>query len=351
MTDLRQTIETVASFTLKEAFSHSAEEAENSVEARWWQRWDWNMGVAFYGLHEAWTVLEDDNLLARMKTWLDARIEAGPIKACVNTAAPLSTALFLSRHFADSRYEEIFEQFDRYFLHEIGRTKQGLYHHVTLRTDNPGQVWVDTCFMALLYLQRRAQLTGNKILLLEARNQLYLHLQQLRHSKTGLFYHGWDDLLGKNVGVLWGRGNAWAFISAVEILNSDDDFAERERLKTFVERQAKTLERLQTLQGFWRTVLDDRQSYGETSATAGFSYAFLKVSRLGILPTEYREVGVRALDALFSQLGTDGQVLGASAGTQAKENALEYNKIPFAITPYSQGLALMALAEAGKKKG
>jgi unsaturated rhamnogalacturonyl hydrolase len=54
----------------------------------------------------------------------------------------------------------------------------------------------------------------------------------------------------------------------------------------------------------------------------------------------------KAIQALVAKIDDEGNVLGGSSGTAIKENVAEYNAVPLAVTPFTQGLALMALCAA-----
>ncbi len=66
--------------------------------------------------------------------------------------------------------------------------------------------------------------------------------------------------------------------------------------------QIKALSKLQHEDGMWHTVLDDSDSYKETSATAAFGYGILKGIRYGYLDDSYRHIGMKAFASVLHQL-------------------------------------------------
>ncbi len=54
----------------------------------------------------------------------------------------------------------------------------------------------------------------------------------------------------------------------------------------------------------------------------------------------------RATKAVLDNVDEEGNVLRGSSGTPIKRNVAEYGQVPYAITPFTQGLALMALCES-----
>jgi unsaturated rhamnogalacturonyl hydrolase len=339
-------IEKIAQRTLNLSFQYTqADVAAKVPEAHRWFNWDWSIGVAFYGLGRVAAVLEP-NYLVEIKKWVDARLQTAddlPVP-CVNTTALLLTVLQLHKTFGDEKYEALCQKYDAYFLEQAERTPGGTLAHTVVGKIYPGEVWADTLFMGVLYLQQRGLLLDDQELLAEAMRQFELHLSCLFDRKSGLFYHGWDDLNKKPLGVKWGRGNAWVLVSFVE-------FAGRcplvwaEWLEV-MHRHIATLVSLQTVDGFWRTVLDEPETYPETSATAGIAYALIKGINLGLFDSKYLPVARKALDALVTKIDAEGNVLGGSSGTAIKANPLEYNQVPCRVTPFTQGLALLALTES-----
>ena len=126
----------------------------------------------------------------------------------------------------------------------------------------------------------------------EAKRQFLLHIQYLQDTKTGLWFHGWkfDEDAEGGVGhnfacARWARGNSWVTIvlpEFIELLNLQPNDAFRQYLESVLEQQVSALARLQGQNGLWRTLLDveeDKGSYYESSATAGFAYGILKAVR------------------------------------------------------------------------
>jgi unsaturated rhamnogalacturonyl hydrolase len=117
-----------------------------------------------------------------------------------------------------------------------------------------------------------------------------LHIQYLMDTVTGLWFHGWEFTpekvtVGHNFAkALWARGNCWITISIplfIELLAEDAKkhgrtFNEQDPLRRFLvstfKKQVDALLRVQEREsGMWNTLLVDRESYVETSATAGFA--------------------------------------------------------------------------------
>lgn len=122
----------------------------------------------------------------------------------------------------------------------------------------------------------------------------------------------------------------------------------REYLLDTLRSQACALTKLQHESGLWHTVLDDPTSYVESSATAAFGYGMLKGVRCGYLDAVYKESGIRALNAVLSQIDDKGIVHQVSYGTPVGGDAQFYKDIPISPMTYGQSMALLILIEALK---
>jgi unsaturated rhamnogalacturonyl hydrolase len=347
MTSIEETIARIAQRTLTLAFDRAKTDDEISKpKGQRWHQWDWSIGVGFYGVGKAYDLNHDDAYIMKLKEWVDSRIDGGIPAICVNTNAPLTTVLRLQQRCPEERYESVCRVFDDYLLNTAPRVPCGALAHETIECRNSGQIWTDTLFMSIVYAVQRSLLLNDGKYLQEALRQLILHVQNLYDASSGLFYHGWNDTEKRPLGARWGRGNAWVIVSAMEILELVPfDFLGKQDLLDQLDHQLATLEQLQDADGYWRTVLDHPETYPESSVTAGVAYGVLKGMRLGLVPRGYGPMAQRAIQALLNNVDGDGNVLRGSSGTPIKQDVAEYAQIPYAITPFTQGLALMALCE------
>ncbi|MDF2723829.1 MAG: glycoside hydrolase family protein, partial [Paenibacillus sp.] len=117
-------------------------------------------------------------------------------------------------------------------------------------------------------------------------------------------------------------------------------------LLTTLERQIEQLAKLQSESGLWHTLLDDPDSYEETSATAGLAYSILKAIRKGYVVDEYWQVGMKAVHGILRMIDGEGMVQGVSYGTRMGQSLDFYKSIPQCPMPYGQSMALLMLVEA-----
>jgi unsaturated rhamnogalacturonyl hydrolase len=195
------------------------------------------------------------------------------------------------------------------------------------------QLWVDTLYMACPLLVAFGYHD-------DAANQIVQFARRLQEEKTGLFYHMRDWQTGERTPDLWGRGNGWVLMSLADTLEGRDS----KPLRDIAVRMARGLEATQDRDGLWHTVLDDPESYPESSATMMICYGLLKLVRLGVLPRRYRAPAHKAWQVVSERYVKDGVVVGVSAGT-GPGNRGYYKSLPRGSQTWGTGAYLMAASE------
>jgi unsaturated rhamnogalacturonyl hydrolase len=310
-----------------------------------WRRWDWPIGVAFYGVGQAADVLNDEGAILRMKQWIDLKINTIE-KVCVNSNAPAATLIRLHERFPNPDYERVMGIFDRYLMDGSSKVESGALEHTVIDRVYAKQVWADTIFMSLLYLAKRGVAEGNETYLQELYRQLEVHNECLFDPVEKLYYHGWNDEEKRHIGVHWGRGNAWMTAGVVEILSlTPEHYPERSSVIHILNRQLEALEKHQDDSGLWHTVINHKETYLESSVSAGVAFGVLKGIRLGYVDRSYEAMAVRALQAVVNLVDSDGNATRGSSGTPVKKDAINYNNVPYEVTPFTHGLFLLALSE------
>ncbi|MFI2856186.1 glycoside hydrolase family 88 protein [Paenibacillus sp. JSM ZJ436] len=334
-------IDQMVKVTLHQSLHYSLQE-----EQSWrWDSWSWNMGVAFYGIYQAFARNENYEYVRAMKEWVYHNLDNIP-NLSVNTNAMMLPILLMQK-VTDLSPEvtALFQTYDEYVLNDAPRISSGAIAHTTEHKSHSDQVWADTLFMSVIYLVTRGKLLGNSVYIDSGLHQLLLHMNHLRDVRDGLYFHGWSDQQKRHLGVKWGRGNAWIAVSAIELLELASDHPLRDTIIKMLEQQLTSLSSLECPEGGWRTVLDHPDTYAEASVTAGIAYAVMKGIRLGFVDEKHSQMAIRAVKRLQGWIDEEGYVLNGSGGTPILESWQEYQDRECYVTPFTQGLALLALCE------
>lgn len=179
--------------------------------------------------------------------------------------------------------------------------------------------WVDDMYMVgSLQIQAYKSLKDT-VYLNRAARQLVVYCDRLQRE-NGLFFHRNDAPF------FWGRGNGWAAASMTEVLiNLPAESKYYPELITAYRKMMKTLLNFQGEDGMWHQLLDDPQSYPESSCTGMFIYALATGVEKGWLPAgEYLDKTVKGWKALAGYVNERGEVRNVCVGTNAKNSKKHY---------------------------
>ena len=237
-----------------------------------------------------------------------------------------------------------------HYLAQTPRGATGLHY---FRPDVPQfrtTILVDSLYHVPPFVAACAQLFADRSLYREAFTIWQDHARVLSVPGKPLLFHNYDHGSGRRRGYGWGRGNGWALLGLldlIEILPADEPVR-----KTAIEQfsdLSDSILKLQDDSGFWRTLLDDREAYLETSTAGFFGAAFTKGVRLGLLGRPHHEAADRAWSALLSRIDDEGGAFGTSAATWAanapSEDLALYRGAPTEVNVWGQGAAMRFASE------
>lgn len=309
--------------------------------------WEWPQGVAVYAMYKLYKATGNKQTLEDMRAWYARHLAKGLPSKNVNTMAPMLGMTLLYKETGDETYRPIIEEWSQWVMTQMPRTQEGGLQHITSDDMNEQQLWDDTLYMTCLFLYQAGDALGREDMKQEAEYQFLLHIKYLHSPKTGLWYHGYCFQGRHHFGqAYWGRGNSWFTACAVDFAEWIPDGPVRRLILNTWQEQCKALLSVQDQEsGLWHTLLDQPDSYLETSASAAIAYGLLKGSRLGLLDEDCRAAGEKALQGVIAQVAEDGTVQGVSYGTPMGWTQDFYRTIPIQPTAYGQGLTFLMLTE------
>lgn len=309
--------------------------------------WDWPCGVAYYGIADAYEKTGNKEYLELLKDRVDELIDLGlPSVWTVNACAMGHCLITLYKATGEQRYWDIVMSKIAYIRNDALRFGDNvLQHTVSANNDFPEQCWADTLFMAAFFLLRVGVELKDEDLIEDALNQYYWHIKYLQDPNTGFYYHGYNNINKDHMsGFYWGRANAWAAFTMSQvggILPQCYLYPKYMDVAGSLNEQLAALKLVQTEDGLWRTILDDKGSYEEISASAGIAAAM--VTRGNPLHSKYINKSIKGLLANVSE---DGRVLNVSGGTAVMNDRDGYRNISRDwIQGWGQGLALAFFAQ------
>jgi len=319
------------------------------IDTKGWAGWEWTHGIGLYGMYHYYQQTGDRQTLQIIDDWFAARLaEPLPTKN-VNTMCPFLTLAYRYEETRNPAWLPVLERWAEWVMHEMPRTRHGGIQHVVYNNENHQQLWDDTLMMSVLPLAKIGKLLGRDDYVEEATFQFLTHVQYLMDRETGLWFHGWSFVGNHNFArARWARGNSWLTIvipDFLELMAWPEQHATRRFLLQVLEAQVSALQALQHESGLWHTLLDDRDSYLEASASAGFAYGVLKAVRKRYLPPTFLPMAEKALHGVTAQINAEGELMQVSFGTAMGNDLDYYRQVPLTSMPYGQAMALLALTE------
>ncbi|MGP9421307.1 beta-galactosidase BglB [Ewingella sp. AOP9-I1-14] len=319
------------------------------IDTKGWAGWEWTHGIGLYGIYKYYQQTGDDQMRAIIDDWFTARLAEGTPTKNVNTVCPFLTLAYRYEETRNPAWKPYLERWAEWVMHEMPRTEKCGIQHIVYNNENSQQMWDDTLMMSVMPLAKIGKLLGRPEFIEEATYQFLLHIQYLMDRQTGLWFHGWTfDGQHNFAQARWARGNSWITVAIpefIELLDLPEGNATRRYLLQVLESQIAALAACQDESGLWHTLLDDPNSYLESSAAAGFAYGILKAVRKRYIDSSYAPVAEKAVRGVIKQINPAGELTGVSFGTAMGSDLDYYRQIPITSMPYGQAMAVLCLSE------
>jgi len=259
----------------------------------------------WYGSLSTAKLLKDSDLQSRLVTKFDRFLTA-------EGAKNISPAEHVDYHVIGIVPLEIFMQTkDKKYL-DLGR---GFADRQWEKTTEDGitaeaRYWIDDMYMITAIQTQAYRATGDRKYLERAAKTMVAYLDKLQQP-NGLFYHAPDAQF------YWGRGNGWQAAGMTELLLSlPKDHPLRPRIVKGYNLMMQSLLKYQSNDGLWRQLIDNPDSWEETSGTGMFTFAFVTGVKKGWLPKKiYGPAARNAWLGLVKHIDSNGNVTDVCIGT------------------------------------
>ena len=312
------------------------------------QSTDWGQSLAMYGLLRGLQVNDNPKVREYLRRWLAFHLAEG---------VPIN--YFCGSWSFGLLYPEVVREFPEFQL-QLRDTALRIYEFICNKALRNGEgillhnidlpnIYIDTVYYSAVVLSK----IGPAIEVPwedEAVKQIVLHLERLQNGEKPFFIHCEENNGGVRSEGSWARGNGWVMMTLAEILPLLDKKSSRYKdLYAIFEKLGGAIVGLQTGNGLWRTILDDRSSYEEVSASAMFIYSFAKAHNEDIIRHHGpMKLVTRGAAALAKAVDANGRVTGVSEGTWP--GTVEYYKsLSTGEWWWGTGAFLLAMAELAKQ--
>lgn len=181
------------------------------------------------------------------------------------------------------------------------------------------RLWIDDMFMITAVQAQAFRATGDRKYIDRAAREMVMYLDSLQRD-NGLFYHAPD------VPFFWGRGDGWMAAGTAELLRSvPADNPDRPRIMEGYQKMMASLLKYQDEKGMWHQLIDDPESWPETSCTGMFAFAMITGVQNGWLdPKTYGAAARKAWLGLISYIDENGDIREVCQGTNKKNDRQYY---------------------------
>ncbi len=223
------------------------------------------------------------------------------------------------------------------------RTLEGGFWHKLIYQH---QMWLDGIYMASPFMAQYGATFDKPQWIDEAVKQIRICHKHTIDTKTGLYYHAWDESKSQQWANpetghspnFWGRSIGWWFMALVDVLDYiPADHEGRADIISYIQGLAAALPNYQDKDGLWYQVVDqaDREgNFPEASVTTQCMYAYAKAINKGYIDKKYREVAEKAFNGIKNKLlkeNPDGTLtltrccqVGGLGGNPYRDGSFEY---------------------------
>lgn len=344
--------------------------AADLLLAHRWKVWFWGDSIGLEGLLDASELTGDRQYLAFVHGLFKGWLAREQYRSEFDYTAP---GVALLRAYEESRDPALLDAAIRHadYLAAFRKTHKGAYvryenaafelppelpadHpeiHLAQRSNGQVQsggpcVFVDSVHFDGPFFAKLYKVTGQDRYWRLALDNILPQVDLLYDHADHLFHHFWIESAGARNGIAWGRGNGWGLLGVVETLEHlpPDGLAGScliDVLRAIAERMAA----LQDPEGGWHTVLNDCDSYIETSISAFAVDVLTRAVQRGWLEAEiYCPVIESAMSFLVRHVRADGLLEGVSYETFPSTRIEHYRSMPRGgMLPWGQGPLLAAI--------
>lgn len=296
--------------------------------------WTYPLGVVMYGLLETAKTLDakwisdyaTTHILASTKihkyaAWDKETYGAANINGLVvsldmlDFCGSFGNAIILGSEFTEDNESmlSIAHYIADYIQNKQERLENGMFFRIRPGTIHDNTIWADDLYMSVPFLCRYYKLTGDRTFLEDAVNQFLCFKEYLYMPDKKLMAHVYSLPHNTNTAMPWGRGNGWTLFSFSELLAVlPEEHEKREELLSFFKELCEGILSHQDEYGMWHQLVDDPDSYRETSCTAMFTCAFSRGVRNGWLDKEeFADSALRGWEGLCNHaVDSKGNVYG-----------------------------------------
>lgn len=208
-------------------------------------------------------------------------------------------------------------------------------------------IWADDAFMAISFLARMGQFTGDDRYFDDAANQVLNYTRYLWCPEKNIYYHCYHTDNKEHGVAHWSRANGWIFMAQADLLSRmPKEHPMRQAVIENFRQQASGVARYQGKDGLWHQLLDKEDSYEEITGTAMFVFGMARGVKEGWLHPDFINVAEQGMRGMMKKITDKGDVTAICVGTGIMPSlSFYYNRPTQTNDPMGEGPVLRALVE------
>ncbi len=208
-------------------------------------------------------------------------------------------------------------------------------------------IWADDAYMAISFLARMGQLTGDRRYFTDAAKQILNYTKYLWFPNKQLYIHCYHTDIKQHGVAHWSRANGWVFMAQVDLLTAmPKNHPLRKKVIENFQMQATGILKYQGKNGLWHQILDREDSYEEITGTAMFVLGLARGVKEGWLHPDFIYAAHMGLRGMLRQITPEGDVTNICVGTGIMPSMhYYYNRPTQTNDPMGEGPVLRALIE------
>ena len=348
------------------ASSYLSRMADSFIRHGVGKKFGYGEATIYQGYEAAYAATSNETLTSWYRSQIDENVvlENGTIRGWKHDFYSLDNyrigncILWWHNRTGDEKYRSAAQIIHDQLVDRHPRTPTGGFWHRS--PIYPNQMWLDGIFMAdSFYARWIAAFEPENTTAWDDVARQFDHIEEhTRNKTTGLLVHGydeskvasWADPVTGASPLVWNRAVGWYFMSLLEVIPLfPKDHLARSRLTGYFTTLAEGLKEAQDEAGGWWLIMDQGYSgkkgnYIESSASAMFTFGWLRGVRLGLLDeAEYLEPVKKAYRFLVDRfvkenqdgtLNWEGTVKVGSLGSDATYEVFNWSFPPSSQLSY-----------------
>ncbi len=200
------------------------------------------------------------------------------------------------------------------------------------------RMYVDDIYGATTMQSLAYVCTGDVKYLERAVRQVLFYSEEFM-QEAGLFYHNVEEAPH-----FWGRGNGWCAAAYAELFNvMPADHPQMDLVLSYYNRMMEALLKHQGTDGMWYQLIDDQESWPESSCTGMFLFSMSEGVRLGLLQEKkYTDPVQKAWQGLSKYIDEEWRITEVCAGTSFGDRDWYLKRPRLTGDPHGQASLLWA---------